>query len=93
MAVEDEKIIQKMIHELQQALEVNSKPNTLVQHVSNVKVLCELIIENGMVDKGNTKISADEMKAMIGESQTKGETTRSSELNHEDANGKSLFDF
>lgn len=93
MAVANEKIIQKMINELQQALQVVANPQAMVQHVSSVKLLCELIMEDDTAGKDHTEISADEMKAMIGENQTKGKVIRSTDISDDDANGASIFDF
>lgn len=93
MAVANEKIIRKMINELQQALEVEANPQAMVQHVSSVRLLCELIMDDDTAEKDNTEISADEMKAMIGESQIKEKVIRSTDISDDDANGASIFDF
>ena len=95
MAVANEKIIQKMINELQQALLVGANPQAMERHVSSVKLLCELIMEDDTTEKNNTEISADEMKAMIGESQAKEKEIQSKGINDDDddVNGTSIFDF
>ncbi|MBM7601172.1 hypothetical protein JOC34_003593 [Virgibacillus halotolerans] len=94
MAVANEKIIRKMINELQQALETETNQQKMIQHISNVKLLCELIVEDESPGENRTKISTEEMKAMIGEAgQTKGKVIRSVDVDHDDANGDSILDF
>lgn len=93
MAVTNEKIIRKMMRELTQALEAETDHKALVQHVSNVQLLCDLIIEDGPSEKIKTEITAEEMKAMIGESKPKGKQIHAPAIDHEEANGSSILDF
>lgn len=94
MAVANEKIIRKMINELQQALETETNQQKMVQHISNVQLLCELIVEEKPPETKHTDISTEEMKAMIGnKGEPEAKTIRSTEEGDDDANGKSIFDF
>lgn len=101
MAVENEKIIQKMMIELQQAKTNQHHHTKMNRHLANVQVLCELILEESSVDSSEHKITNDEIKAMIGkEKQVKSainhpqvEQLKKSSI-HDGNNGSdSLFDF
>lgn len=96
MAVANEKVIRKMMDELKQAIKADNNYNhqVLLKHVSHVKLLCDLILEDDPAEKGNSiKVSEEEMKAMIGENQSKGKQAAFETIDHEEANGNSIFDF
>ncbi|MFD1852233.1 YwdI family protein [Oceanobacillus bengalensis] len=98
MAIANEKIIKKMIHELYQAKESEQSYTKMVRHISNVKLLCELFLEEDQTQVTDSDtISDEEIKAMLGASvgtassnQDKIKRTYQPE---EDANGSSIFDF
>lgn len=101
MAVANETIIQKMMQELTKAKDVSNNQERLLTHIEHVRLLCDLLLEeknegydNAMTKTNRTKITADEMKAMMGT--TKKVVTPPSErtnINHGEANGDSIFDF
>ncbi|MEN1967587.1 YwdI family protein [Lentibacillus sp. N15] len=91
MAVTDRTVLQKMIKEAQQANEKQANHQEMLKHVANVSLLCELLLEgNELPTVTRDEISADEMKAMTG---TVHPPAKQPTLDHDDANGKSIFDF
>ncbi|PAV31416.1 hypothetical protein CIL05_01815 [Virgibacillus profundi] len=93
MAVTNDTIIQKMINELNQAKANSTDQVKMIKHIENVRLLCDLFVDDSTVDAN--EISPEEMKAMIG-AQTnpvKQDKDKKSIINHDEANGDSLFDF
>jgi len=100
MAVSNETIIQKMMQELNKAKVVSHNTENMTKHIEHVKLLCELLLEdkdeytNQATSKTRTKITAAEMKAMMGRTDSKKVTPSSAgRIDHGDANGESIFDF
>lgn len=102
MAVENETILNKMMNELNKAKESQHDKDKFKQHIEHVKLLCELFIdeENTIVEKSVTKqeFSEAELKAMIGEPEVikkiqQQQIKKIETLDHDDANGNSIFDF
>ncbi|ASK62030.1 hypothetical protein CFK37_07590 [Virgibacillus phasianinus] len=98
MAIPNETILKKMMEELKQAKSQQADQRKMVKHIEHVRLLCDLIIdvEQAEPDKGPANISdisTDEMKAMLGSSSKPINEKRASDEDHEDANGKSIFDF
>lgn len=98
MAIPNETVLKKMMAELKEAQLNQKNHHQMVKHIEHVRLLSDLIIEGegGSVDAtskpvSSTDISDDEMKAMLGSSS--GKKTVDSEVDHENANGKSIFDF
>lgn len=93
MAVSNEKIINKMIQELYQAKEKN-ETKQMHTHISNVKLLCELLLDEEDSTENTEEISQAELKAMLGDSvDHKPTIKRTTTIDHEEANGTSIFDF
>ncbi|RDW20503.1 YwdI family protein [Oceanobacillus chungangensis] len=96
MAVENNTIIKKMINELNLAKENQHNQDTMVRHISNVKVLCDLFIEEESTpavitrSKDSNEISEEELRAMIG---NQGQIKKVVIDDEEEANGGSIFDF
>ncbi|GAA0605665.1 YwdI family protein [Virgibacillus siamensis] len=92
MAVANETIIKKMINELNKARD--AEDHVMKNHIANVQLLCDLLLEGDNTQADKTNITKEEMKAMIGEnSNSKVEPVQHSTIKHDDANGDSLFDF
>jgi len=97
MAVSNGTIIEKMMEELQQAKQQSTNQVAMKQHLSHVRLLCDLILQEDTPAMNKNEISGAEMKAMLGtaqpnqikEQQQFGKQT----INHEEANGSSIFDF
>ncbi|WP_156290187.1 YwdI family protein [Oceanobacillus salinisoli] len=104
MAVANETIIKKMFNELNEAKGNQHNHDKLVKHIANVKLLCDLFLEEddkeAMVKPVQNKeqFSQAELKAMIGEQEAvkkiqKEQSKKLQTINHEEANGSSIFDF
>lgn len=99
MAIPNETILIKMMNELKEAQLNQNNHRQMVKHIENVRLLSELIIEEDSVGPESKSaipknISDDEMKAMLGDTGTKKiNDTDESEVDHDNANGKSIFDF
>lgn len=100
MAVSNETIIRKMMQELTAAQAVQHNGDKMKQHIANVRILCELLLEEQHTEETKTQavdpneISEAEWKAMLGSSSKPPQLHRRSEsLDHDDANGDSIFDF
>src|SRR5699024_10815574 len=97
MAVAKETIIDKMMDELKVAKEDPYNKEKMMKHVGHVKLLGKLLLEEKKQQEiQKNKITADEMKAMMGQNATKAMPITSSPkslINHDDANGESIFDF
>lgn len=93
MAVGNGTVIQKMIHELNQAKEQHNQ-DEMIKHIANVRLLCELFLEEDSPPVNNKEdISAEEMKAMIGRQASENKKVKSKPMDHDVANGDSIFDF
>lgn len=94
MAVANDTIIQKMMKELTQAQNKAADNNEMKNHIANVQLLCELLLEEKPTSIDND-ISKEEMMAMIGDNDAsqKKKAVRQDLLDEDDANGKSIFDF
>lgn len=87
-----------MLNEAKLANEKKTNTNDMQKHVANVKLLCDLLLdEEEPPDKADEpSITPDEMKAMMGESDRSAHLSsqsRKTVIDHDDANGKSIFDF
>ncbi|MBY7144777.1 YwdI family protein [Virgibacillus sp. NKC19-3] len=93
MAVGNNTVIRKMIHELTQAQEQDNQ-DKMTKHIENVRLLCDLFLEEASPSKGEKEtISAEEMKAMLGKQASENKTIKSKPMDHDGANGDSIFDF
>ncbi|GAB3789232.1 YwdI family protein [Virgibacillus kimchii] len=100
MAVDNEKVLQKMMTELQQAKQLKDNDTAMLKHIQHIRLLCDLFLdEENMVtqQKQPDAIEEAEMKAMLGEKAYGLEVSRQqekkAEIDHDGANGKSIFDF
>ncbi|MHA6250631.1 YwdI family protein [Oceanobacillus sp. CAU 1775] len=97
--MKDITIINKMIKELNLAKEKTNAREELLTHISHVKLLCELFLEDDTSNEATTKSSASEIteqeiKAMLGEQkQDPSKKEERSTVDFDDANGDSIFDF
>lgn len=97
MAIPNETIIKRMMDELTKAQSNQNNQHQMVKHIENVRLLSELLIEadNAGPESASPKdISDKEMKAMLGNIKSKESSgERESGIGHDNANGKSIFDF
>lgn len=98
MSISTTSILKKMLNEAKLANDKKTNTNDMQKHVANVKLLCDLLLdEEETVDKAEEhSITPDEMKAMMGKSDRSerlSSESRRTEIDNDDANGKSIFDF
>ncbi|WP_339213080.1 YwdI family protein [Ornithinibacillus sp. FSL M8-0202] len=100
MAVANERILQKMMLELKQAMQNQHNQPEMLKNIENIRLLCDLFLPESQPQPTEEKtdaISEEELKAMIGETPKAKSTSqqtfkRSIELDDE-GNGDSIFDF
>ncbi|MFC4024920.1 YwdI family protein [Oceanobacillus longus] len=97
MAITNGTILKKMMDELYQAKESQHSHAKMVAHIANVRLLSDLFLEGDQDAEQETELTKEEMKAMIGEhsgsNHVQHQQGTKSMVNHEEANGKSIFDF
>jgi hypothetical protein len=97
VAITNETIIKKMIHELYEAKESQHSYEKMVSHIANVRLLSDLFFEGDQSPVNEPEFTKEEMKAMIGKQsgskQIQQEQVTKPSIDHEEANGKSIFDF
>ncbi|MFD1361595.1 DUF5327 family protein [Lentibacillus salinarum] len=98
MAVETGTILHKMKRELAHAQQTDADEPAMKHHVANIRLLCELLLEEPSTspspsDSGRD-VTAAEVKAMMGEKSPE-RTAKPTSLtdDHDGANGSSIFDF
>ncbi|WP_053218045.1 YwdI family protein [Virgibacillus senegalensis] len=95
MAISNQTVLAKMMSELQEALVKKDKTAAVREHVRAVRLLCDLVLE-----EDSASASDQEMAKMMGDMAT-GRTAGKPEVksvgkqavDHEEANGNSIFDF
>lgn len=96
MAVATDTIINKMKRELAEAKQKSADQTAMKKHITNIQLLCELLMEeqpDSGLDAGHD-ITSEEMKAMMGEKPSLQSTkTERTTIDHDEANGDSIFDF
>ncbi|SFE08294.1 hypothetical protein SAMN05216238_10832 [Lentibacillus persicus] len=96
MAVSTETVLQKMKQELAEAQQSSADQATMKKHIANIQLLCELLMEeepSSSEKQTSRDITAKEMKAMMGNKSVRKGTEPEHTINHEGANGESIFDF
>lgn len=102
MAVANTTIIRRMIKELNKAQE-QDHDQMMKKHISNVKLLCEIILEDQQMESKpveQSELSSQEIKAMLGDQYrtdhkqiNRKKRSHKTTNNHDQANGNSIFDF
>lgn len=101
MAVGNEKILEKMMMEVQQAKLLQNDHHAMLAHIQHIRLLCDLFLDDEETpEKPKRKpndIEEVEMKAMLGEKayeiEKKKQQNKNAEIDHDGANGSSIFDF
>ncbi|WP_226036246.1 DUF5327 family protein [Aquibacillus saliphilus] len=91
MAISSQAVLSKMIKELQVATTVKDQ-EAVREHVHAVRLLCDLLLD----DPETVEIDQEqEMKKMIGatDQQPIKDKKSTPSLDHDEGNGKSIFDF
>ncbi|HAM80749.1 YwdI family protein [Ornithinibacillus bavariensis] len=103
MAVANETILIKMMQEIQQAKDSQHQQEKMLKHIEKIRLLCDLFLEEdrneGLMESPKVNdITAAELKAMLGVDKSTGTGSaqtfkKSIDLDEEDGNGESIFDF
>ncbi|QKY70525.1 YwdI family protein [Lentibacillus sp. CBA3610] len=96
MAVATDTILQKMKRELEEAQRKSANESVMRKHIANIQLLSELLMEEQSVAESGSghDITAGEMKAMMGDkSAEQSSKPVQTTVNHDGANGDSIFDF
>ncbi|GGB35031.1 hypothetical protein GCM10011409_10630 [Lentibacillus populi] len=97
MSVTNSTVIRKIIKEAEQAKEKQTDDKQMLKHIANVKLLCELLLEEeGPLQANSNEITADEIRTMMGTTNhqlVEQQQPNHSKNDHDDANGESIFDF
>lgn len=102
LAITNESIITKMMHELENAKAKKAQNDAVREHIRAVRSLCDLILEEDSEpsigqSKNNHVNQEQELKAMMGSlnlpSSSSKQIDNQTHTDHGEANGKSIFDF
>jgi len=101
MAVQIKTILNKIKDELQHA-EAASNECAMKQHIANIQLLCDLLLEDDATQEQapeTSTVTQQEMKAMLG-AKTKMKQTNNEKMirsiqtsDEDEGNGDSIFDF
>ena len=91
--MDNTKVIDKMIRELELAKENQQSQQVLLKHIGNVQLLCELFLEDEPA-VSSPSFSEQEIKAMLGSTYSQQvDKKQATSVDHGKANGDSIFDF
>ncbi|WP_164217573.1 DUF5327 family protein [Virgibacillus sp. YIM 98842] len=102
MAVDNGKVLQKMMTELQLAKQLKDDDAAMLKHIRHIRLLCDLFLDDDAQAAVKPQIQPAgieeaEMKAMLGERAYKAEKykqqDKNAQIDHDGANGDSIFDF
>ncbi|SDM51568.1 YwdI family protein [Sediminibacillus halophilus] len=98
MAISDQTVLTKMMSELQEALAKKDQTAAIREHVRTVRLLCDLMLEEDSAaaaagpEQELVKMMGD-MHAGSQTGQSKVKSAGKQTIDHEEANGNSIFDF
>ncbi|UOQ95034.1 YwdI family protein [Halobacillus shinanisalinarum] len=98
MAITNQTILKKMSSEIQEAMLNHGDDQQVREHIRAVKLLSDLVLEEGPNSKQTQgsvqEPTAEEIRKMMGaDKPAQKESKPESSLDHDEANGKSIFDF
>ncbi|GGJ82975.1 hypothetical protein GCM10007063_01830 [Lentibacillus kapialis] len=94
MAVATDTILKKMQRELTEAQHMSADDSIVKKHIANIQLLCELLNEEQPLPESKQEMTDRELKAMMGDAAAEQQPGPGrNPIDHDDANGKSLFDF
>ncbi|HEX6594009.1 MAG TPA: DUF5327 family protein [Bacillota bacterium] len=89
MGVSYDTILQKMFHELQQAKRSVHQREKMSMHIRHLQLLGDLLVTND--SSAEVKISEDERR--VSEQTSTSFSNNDVQIDHDEANGESIFDF
>ncbi|WP_010531534.1 YwdI family protein [Lentibacillus jeotgali] len=94
MAVATDTILRKIQRELTEAQKMATDETAVKKHAANIQLLCELLTDEQSVLESEPNVTDRELKAMMGSEAVKRQPDPAHDsIDHDGANGKSLFDF
>ncbi|KHE72085.1 YwdI family protein [Halobacillus sp. BBL2006] len=96
MAITNQTVLKKMASEIQEAMLQHGDERKVREHVRSVKLLADLLLEEETTSPKPTRSveepTVEEVRKMMGADKP-SKTTESTPVDHDDANGSSIFDF
>ncbi len=92
----DDTVLNKMEKELHAAKRNIHDKQKLLTHINHIKLLCELFLEEGKEEpqaQAEESFSEAEIKMMLGDVKADLPERKRSTIDHDGANGDSIFDF
>ncbi|MEI3600672.1 YwdI family protein [Oceanobacillus sp. SE10311] len=102
MSMENRTVLTKMMKELNTAIAKEQDGQDFLQHINNIKLLSELFLEEAgepvrevQASQSQNTFSEQEIKAMLGEKKSTVIENQNAPatIDHDGANGDSIFDF
>ncbi|WP_079528431.1 YwdI family protein [Halobacillus hunanensis] len=98
MAITNQTILKKMSSEIQEAMLNHGDDQKVREHIRAVKLLSDLVLEEGSESTHSSESihepTVEEIRQMMGSDKPVPERSEDkSSLDHDEANGKSIFDF
>ncbi|MCA1020860.1 hypothetical protein GLW04_10440 [Halobacillus litoralis] len=97
MAVTNHSVLKRMANEIQEAMLQHGNEQRVREHVRSVKLLAELLLEEdaqgGRPEPSVNEPTAEEIRKMMGADKAPAKQSQPDTVDHEEANGPSIFDF
>ncbi|MBN8234941.1 YwdI family protein [Halobacillus kuroshimensis] len=98
MAVTNHSVLKRMANEIQEAMLQHGNEPKVREHVRSVKLLAELLLEEesqgGRPEPSVNEPTAEEIRKMMGADKAPVKQSQpDTAVDHEEANGPSIFDF
>ncbi|PBB06374.1 YwdI family protein [Salimicrobium humidisoli] len=101
MSISMQQLLQRMNKEIEEAMLRHEDPVRVREHARAVRLLCDLVLEEerqesagapATGEKNDMQPTAEEMRKMMGQDPPERKSTND-KLDHDGANGSSIFDF
>ncbi|MFG6114005.1 YwdI family protein [Halobacillus sp. MO56] len=106
MAISNQAVLKKMMNEIQEAMQKNSETSSVREHVRAIRLLCDLMLDERPEQSTGSSAYPDpaevdepttaEIRKMMGDlpsSRQQTDQQKKQTIDHEEANGDSIFDF
>ncbi|WP_226581524.1 YwdI family protein [Halobacillus litoralis] len=98
MAITNQTVLKKMSSEIQEAMLQHGNEQKVREHVRSVKLLADLLLDEGtgnhQPESSVQEPTVDEIRKMMGaDKQPPKQSQPQTKIDHEEANGSSIFDF
>ncbi|UOQ45287.1 YwdI family protein [Halobacillus salinarum] len=104
MAISNKTVLMTMSNEIQEAMLNQSDEQKVREHVRSIRLLADLLLEHERSEAGIPAASskengsyqeptAEEIRKMMGTDKAEEKSSKPDQLDEDDANGSSIFDF